>query len=76
MRPFVVYGFPSVHDALTAEAILKTVGIAATPIPSPRELGELCGIALRVAPSDAASAERALADAGHAPRAHATIEDL
>jgi hypothetical protein len=76
LRPFVVFGFASVHDTLAAEAVLKTAGIAAVTIPAPRELGELCGIALRVVPSDVELAERALVEGGQPPRARGRIDDL
>lgn len=75
-RRFVVYGFASVHDALGAESALRDGGLAVTAIPSPRELGELCGVALRVEPAIAASAESILASAGILPRATAEIDDL
>jgi hypothetical protein len=75
-RRFVVFGFASVHDTLAAEHTLKTSGVLATTIPSPRELGELCGIALRVLPSDAEAAEAALGRASARVRARAEIIDL
>jgi len=75
-RPFVVFGFGSVHDALGAEAVLKAAGVPVTAIPSPRELGEICGIALRVEPGDAAEAERTLTRAGASPMARAEILDF
>jgi hypothetical protein len=75
-RPFVVYGFASVHDALFAESVLKSAGLAATPVPSPKELGDLCGIALRVAPDDAAHAERLLDSAGIPPKRRAEMRDV
>ena len=75
-RPFVAFGFASVHDALDAEATLARAGVPALAIPSPRELGELCGIALRVEPGQAAAARSALADAGTSPIAEADIVDL
>lgn len=75
-RLFVVYGFSSVHDALGAESVLKSAGLAVTPVPSPKELGELCGIALRVDPADADHAERLLTSAGTEPKVRAEIEDL
>ena len=75
-RVFVAYGFASVHDALAAEAALKAGDVAVTAIPSPRALGELCGIALRVAPQDAEPAAAVLARAGLPPRASAEIDDI
>jgi hypothetical protein len=75
-RRFVAFGFASVHDAMAAEDALKAAGVAVVAIPSPRALGELCGIALRVDPADAPSAEDVLADAGLPPVASAEIDDL
>lgn len=75
-RRFVAYGFASVHDALAAESALTSAGIAVTAIPSPRALGELCGIALRVEPAQAGVAEAALEVAGLPPRASAEIDDI
>lgn len=75
-RRFVAFGFASVHDAMAAEDALKAAGIAAVAIPSPRALGELCGVALRVDPAEAREAEDALSDAGLSPVASAEIDDL
>jgi hypothetical protein len=75
-RCFVAYGFSSVHDALAAESSLNVAGVAVTVIPSPRALGELCGIALRVDRCDGAAAEHALTAAGLPPRAHAEMDDI
>jgi hypothetical protein len=74
-RPFIVFGFASVHDTLAGEDALRAAGVAAVTVPSPRELGELCGIALRVAPEYAETAEDALRRAGSAPRARAEVVD-
>jgi hypothetical protein len=76
LRPFVVFGFASVHDTLAAEAVLEAASIGSVVIPSPKELGGLCGIALRVAPEDARASERALSAGGHSPAAQAAIRDL
>lgn len=76
LRRFIVYGFSSVHDALAAESALKQAGVAVTAIPSPRELGELCGVALRVGPEQATAAQAVFAAAGTPPRASAEIDDL
>ncbi|MDO8964522.1 MAG: DUF3343 domain-containing protein [Coriobacteriia bacterium] len=75
-RPWVVYGFASVHEALGAESVLKGADVTVTPVPSPKELGDLCGIALRVAPAEADHAERLLAGAGMSPRKRALTEDI
>lgn len=74
-RPFVVFGFGSVHDTLAAEDVLRAATIPVVTIPSPRELGELCGIALRVEPFVAADAEAVLAHARTPARARADIID-
>lgn len=75
-RPFVVFGFSSVHDTLEGEDVLRAAGVPAVTIPSPRELGELCGIALRVEPADGDAAERALTSGGAHPKARADIVDF
>jgi hypothetical protein len=62
-RPFVVFGFASTHDALAAETVLKGAGVTVVPIPSPREIGELCGIALRVPTGESDQAENMLRSA-------------
>ena len=74
-RPFVVFGFDSVHDTLAAEDVLRSSRVPAVTIPSPRELGELCGVALRVEPFAAPDAEAAFAAAGTPARARADILD-
>ena len=76
VRRFVVLGFASVHDALSAEAVLEAAGMRVTAIPSPRELGEICGIAMRVEFEDADEAERVLALEGMPPRARAEVFDV
>lgn len=53
LRPFVVFGFSTTHDALDAESLLEDMGIDVVPIPAPAELGKLCGIGLRVEPDQA-----------------------
>ncbi|MDZ4655456.1 MAG: DUF3343 domain-containing protein [Coriobacteriia bacterium] len=63
-RPYIVFGFETTHDALTAEAAFAGAGLPLTVMPTPKILGALCGIALRVAEDDAPVAERILAEAG------------
>jgi hypothetical protein len=75
-RDFVAFGFASVYDTLFGEKALKAAAVPATTIPAPRELGELCGIALRVLPEDAEAADEALALAGARVRVRAAIKDL
>lgn len=75
-RPFAVYGFATTHDALAAEAAAKEDGVPVTPIPAPRELGTLCGIALRFELPDAPRAEAAFGLSGVAWTARAEILDV
>jgi hypothetical protein len=75
-RAFIVYGFATTHDALAAEAVLKRAAVPVTPIPAPRELGSLCGIAMRAEPADATRVEGVLAEAGPPWIARAEIEDV
>lgn len=76
LRDFEVFGFASVHDALEAEAELQRSGVPSTAIPSPRELGELCGVALRLEIAEAQRALEVLSAAGRAPVATARMKDL
>jgi hypothetical protein len=75
LRSFVVFGFASVHDCIAAESTLLKAGIDAVTIPSPREIGGLCGIALRCDPALAGPALAALETAGQTPIASAEITD-
>ncbi|MCL4078466.1 DUF3343 domain-containing protein [Coriobacteriia bacterium Es71-Z0120] len=72
---YAVYGFESTHDALSAESVLACAGVPFATIPTPKSLGALCGIALRVAARDASAAEAALIVAGLRWKARAEIED-
>lgn len=63
-RDFVAYGFATTHDALTGEQLLDVLGVGYATIPTPRALGALCGIALRVTAEEAAAAEAAFATGG------------
>ena len=73
---FVVLGFPSTHDALDAESLLGDLGIDVVPIPAPKSIGALCGIALRLTPADEDRATTYLQGAGITISAHATILDV
>lgn len=75
-RRFQVFGFTTTHDALAAEDALKSADVAAVPIPTPRALGSLCGIALRVEPRDSAAAATVLGDAGIAWKGPVELEDV
>lgn len=75
-KPFVVLGFASTHDALDAEALLGDLGIDVVPIPAPKSIGALCGIALRLQPDDEPRALEYLKGAAIDVAARATMEDL
>jgi hypothetical protein len=75
LQPFVVFGFASTHAALDAEALLEDMGIDVVPIPVPKSMGAMCGIALRVPPEQAERAARYLDGVGIAPSARMDIED-
>ena len=76
LRRFVVFGFATTHDALAAETALKEGDIEAVPIPTPKALGELCGIALRVEEPLAREARAALDSASVSVASETTIEDV
>ncbi len=73
--PFAVYGFATTHDALVAERTLISADVEHMTIPTPRSLGALCGIALRVPADTAGAAESALIEAGVAWTARAEMLD-
>jgi hypothetical protein len=75
-RRFVVLGFASTHDALDAEALLGDLGLDVTPIPAPKSIGALCGLALRLAPEDESRAREYLERAGTDVTARTEIEDV
>lgn len=72
----MVFGFASTHEALDAEALLDDMGIEVVPIPAPKSIGTLCGIALRVPPSDFERAQSYLDAVGIIPHATLEIEDF
>ena len=63
-RTFAVFSFASTHEALDAETLLGDLGIDVVPIPAPPAVSPQCGIALRVAFDDEASASEYLLRAG------------
>lgn len=73
---FVVFGFASTHDALTAEQVMLEAGVDVTPIPAPALVSSLCGIALRIAPADEARAEQVLDTAGVRVAIRALMQDM
>jgi hypothetical protein len=75
-RAFVVLGFASTHAALDAEALLVDLGIEVTPVPAPAALGGLCGIGLRLVPTDESRALGYLENSGIEVSARAEIMDL
>lgn len=70
-RRFVVFGFATTHDALAAEALLKHAGLDAVPIPAPRSVKALCGIAMRLPSEQATHAEKLMAAGGVRPSSRA-----
>lgn len=56
--------FYSTHHALAAEKALKEAGVDQTIVPTPRQLSANCGIAIRIADTDAAQARHVLESAG------------
>jgi len=75
-RLFKVLGFASTHDALDAEALLLDLGIDVVPIPAPKSLGTLCGIALRLEIGDERRALSYLSGAGIVVGASGEVEDV
>ena len=76
LRRFAVFGFATTHDALAAEQVLKEYGVEVVPIPAPKTLGDLCGIALRV-PADLQDGARAVLEAASVhPASEAAMEDV
>lgn len=75
-RPFAVLGFASTHEALDAESLLTDMGLDVVPIPAPKDLGALCGIALRLELSEEDRALGYLAAAGMAASARAEVCDV
>jgi len=63
-KPSQILTFYSTHQALAAERLLKSHGIAQTVVPTPRELSGNCGIALRIAAEDAEVVRALLAEEG------------
>lgn len=72
---FVAFGFESTHNALAAEALLKDADVPVVPVPTPADMGSLCGIALRVSPGDADHAERLIKASGIRPSGRIVFED-
>lgn len=77
LQRYVVFGFPSTHDAISAESALKSAGIAVTAIPRPVSVGGAdCGIAMRVAPADDERARHVLTECSIPIAVSAEIDDL
>lgn len=72
---FVIYGFQTTHDALVGERTLLESDVMHATIPTPKSLGALCGIALRVPVDSAADAEKALTAVGCMWTARIEAED-
>ena len=73
---FAVLGFETTHDALDAETLLGDLGIDVVPIPAPKTIGALCGIALRIEVDDEDRAVACLDAAGITVAARVRIEDV
>lgn len=73
---FAAFGFGSTHDALDAEKFLLDLGITVVPVPAPKEIGTLCGIALRIELADEERAAGYLEAAGIKVSARIEIEDV
>ncbi len=75
-RTFTVLGFDSTHATLDAESLLLGLGFDVVPIPTPKTLGSLCGISLRLEPADESRARERLERAGITIRAREEVEDV
>lgn len=70
-----MFGFGSTHHALDGERLLDDMGIDVTPIPAPKAIGALCGIALRVSLGEGDRAATYLERAGIPVVSRVEIED-
>lgn len=75
-RTFAAFGFGSTHDALDAEQLLGDLGITVVPMPAPKSLGALCGIALRLELADEERAVAYLSAVDIVVTSRALIEDI
>jgi hypothetical protein len=75
-EPFVVLGFASTRDALFAESTLEEADLEVVPVPAPRRFGPLCGIGLRLRPSDEVAALAELERVGIRVAARVETEDI
>lgn len=73
---FAVFGFGSTHDALDAEKLLDDLGVEVVPVPTPKAIGALCGIALRIPLDEAERAAEYLERAEIGITARTEIEDV
>jgi hypothetical protein len=56
----VILTFPSTHQAMAAEDLLRDAGVRLQVIPAPPRPTRICGLALRLSASDAPEACRLL----------------
>ena len=75
-RPFVVLAFASTRDSLAAEHALREAGLNVGVMPLPRHRGKLCGVSLRLAPTDEPAALQALSARGVEVASRDEIMDL
>lgn len=72
---FVVFAFSSTRESLDAEEALISAGVPHRVMPLPPHRGRLCGIALRLEPSDEVQGVEAIQRAGMVVQARDEIED-
>lgn len=76
LKHYAVFGFGSTHDALDGEQLLDDMGVEVVPIPAPKSIGALCGIALRIPADEAERAAEYLLRAELTVTARAEIDDV
>jgi len=60
---FLIFTFPSAHQAMQGEDALRAAGICFTVVPPPSKTDPGCGLALRIQTEDRMAAKQVLADA-------------
>lgn len=57
---YLIFTFPSAHQAMAGEDALRAADIALSVVPPPPEVGPGCGLALRIEAKDEEAAKQAL----------------